>query len=61
MQSHFSWLVVVPLGRKDRGQMVVHMKHRRGGVDGIYQCEVPDSMNVNQNIYIGVYNTNTGE
>ena len=44
-----------------RGQMVVHMHRRRGGVTGIYHCEIPDAMNVIQTIYIGVYTANTGE
>ena len=38
-----------------RGQMVVQLHHRRGGVDGIYRCEIPDSMDVIQTLYIGVY------
>ena len=46
---------------RTRGQMVVRMKHRRGGVDGIYRCEIPDAMNVTQTIYIGVYSATTGE
>ena len=46
---------------RDRGQLGVHLKRRRGGVDGIYHCEIPDSMNVNQTIYIGVYSEGTGE
>ena len=46
---------------RDRGQMVVHMNRRRGGVDGIYHCEIPDSTNVTQTIYIGVYTASTGE
>ena len=46
---------------RTRGQMVVRMHRRRGGVNGIYHCEIPDSMNVNQSINIGVYNTSTGE
>ena len=46
---------------RTRGQMVVSLNHRRGGVEGIYCCKIPDSMNVLQTIYIGVYNTNTGE
>ena len=46
---------------RDRGQMVVHMNRRRGGVEGIYRCEIPDAMNVNQTIYIGVYSPSTGE
>ena len=44
-----------------RGHMVVRLNHRRGGVEGIYRCDIPDSMNVNQTIYIGVYSANTGE
>ena len=44
-----------------RGQMVVRMHRRRGGVEGIYRCEIPDAMNFTQTIYIGVYSINTGE
>ena len=44
-----------------RGEMVVHLNRRGGGEEGIYYCEIPDSVNVNQTIYIGVYNTNSGE
>ena len=40
---------------RTRGQMIVHMHRRRGGVDGIYRCEIPDAMNVTQTTYIGVY------
>ena len=40
---------------RTRSQMVVRLNRRRGGEDGIYHCEIPDSMDVNQNIYIGVY------
>ena len=46
---------------RDRGEMVVRLNRRRGGVDGIYHCEIPDSMNVIQTIYIGVYNASIGE
>ena len=46
---------------KDRGHMVVRMHRRRGGVEGIYSCDIPDSMNVTQTIYIGVYKASTGE
>ena len=46
---------------RDRAQMVVQLHRRRGGEDGIYRCEIPDSVNVTQNIYIGVYITGTGE
>ena len=44
-----------------RGQVVVRMNRRRGGVEGIYCCEIPDAMNVTQIIYIGVYSASTGE
>ena len=45
----------------DRGQMVVLLHRRRGGVEGIYRCEIPDAMNVTRTIYIGVYSASTGE
>ena len=44
-----------------RGQMVVGLHRRRGGVDGIYSCAIPDAMDVTQTIYIGVYSAGTGE
>ena len=37
------------------------MQRRRGGVNGIYHCEILDAMNVTQTIYIGVYTAETGE
>ena len=43
------------------GRMVKHLHRRKGGVDGIYRCLIPDKTGVNQNIYIGVYSANTGE
>ena len=46
---------------RERGLMVVRMHRRSGGEEGIYRCEIPDSMNVTQTIYIGVYNASTGE
>ena len=48
---------------RNRGQMVVRLNRKRGGEDGIYHCVIPDSMNVPQTIYIGVYtvNSSTGE
>ena len=46
---------------RTRGQMVVRMNRRRGGVEGIYRCVIPDAMNVTQTIYIGVYSASTGE
>ena len=41
--------------------MVVRLHRRRDGEEGIYRCEIPDSMNVTQTIYIGVYSASTGE
>ena len=46
---------------REREQMVVNLNRRRGGEVGIYHCEIPDSMNVIQTIYIGVYSASTGE
>ena len=46
---------------RTRGQMVVLMHRRRGGVEGIYHCVIPDAMNFNQTIFIGVYSASTGE
>ena len=46
---------------RTRGQMVVLLHRRRGGVIGIYHCEIPNKMNVTQNLYVGVYTDNTGE
>ena len=44
-----------------RGQKLVCMSRRRGGVEGIYSCEIPDSMNVNRTLYIGVYTASRGK
>ena len=46
---------------RDRGQMVVRLNRKRGGVEGIYRCRIPDSMNDIQSIYIGVYSASTGK
>ena len=48
---------------RTRDEMVVLLNRRGSGEDGIYRCEIPDSMNVTQTVYIGVYsaNTTTGE
>ena len=46
---------------RNRGPSVVRLHRRRGGVPGIYRCEIPDTSGVNQNIYIGVYTASTGE
>ena len=45
---------------RTRGQMVVGLNRRRDGMEGIYRCEIPDSMDVTQTIYIGVYTGGTG-
>ena len=44
-----------------RGQMVVGLNRRRGGVEGIYHCEIPNSVNIIQTLYIGVYTAGTGK
>ena len=46
---------------RGRGQMVVHMNRRRGGVEGIYRCEIPDTFGFIQTLYIGVYSASTGK
>ena len=49
---------------RNRGQSVVRLHRRRGGVNGIYRCEIPVSVTpsvVNQTIYIGVYTPSTGK
>ena len=46
---------------RSRGEMVVRLHRKRGGEDGIYRCEISDSMDVIQTIYIGVYSAGTGE
>ena len=46
---------------RTRGQMVVRMNRKRGGVEGIYRCEIPDAINFTQTLYIGVYSLSTGE
>ena len=46
---------------RTRGPMVVRMNRKRGVVEGIYHCEIPDTMNATQTIYIGVYSASTGE
>ena len=46
---------------RTRGQMVVSMNHRRGGVEGIYRCVIPDTFGFVQTLYIGVYSASNGE
>ena len=44
---------------RTRGHMVVHLHRRRGGVEGIYRCEIPDAVNIIQTIYIRLYSADT--
>ena len=46
--------------RRVRGQMVIGLYRRIGGVDGIYRCVIPDGAGVDQIITIGVYTADTG-
>ena len=46
---------------RTREKMVVALQRSRGGEEGIYRCEIPDAMNINQTIYIGVYTAGTGK
>jgi len=45
---------------RTRGQMMVLMHHRRGGVNGIYHCDIPDQTENPRRLYVGVYTANTG-
>ena len=42
---------------RTRGHMAVLLHRRRGGVEGVYSCEIADALNVAKTIYIGVYTT----
>ena len=46
---------------RTRGPRVVRLHRRRGGEEGIYYCGIPDTPNVTQTIYIGVYNASNGK
>ena len=46
---------------RTRGNMTVLLNRRGGGEEGMYRCEIPDSTNVIQTIYIGVYTACAGE
>ena len=45
---------------RTRGQMMVLMHRRRGGVTGIYRCDIPDQTEDPHRLYVGVYTDNTG-
>ena len=44
---------------RTRDKMMVNLNRKKGGEDGIYHCEISDSVNATQTIYIGVYTTNS--
>ena len=46
---------------RNRGLSVVYLYRRRGGTDGIYHCKIPDTSNIAQTIYIGVYSKSNGK
>ena len=46
---------------RTRDQSMVLLHRWRGGVNGIYHCEILDAVNVTQTIYIGLYSASTGE
>ena len=46
---------------RTRDDMVVLLHKRRGEVDGVYYCVVPDKEGIEQTTYIGVYTAGTGE
>ena len=45
---------------RTRGQMMVLMHRRRGGVTGMYRCDMPDQNENPHRLYVGVYTANTG-
>ena len=46
---------------RTRGQSTVLLHRRRGGANGVYHCEIPNTTGFIQTIYIGVYTADTGE
>ena len=44
---------------RTRGRMIVSLHRRRGGVNGIYRCVIPDAMNIIQTISIRLYSADT--
>ena len=46
---------------RTRGHMKVLLQRRRGGAEGIYNCQIPDTLGFPQTKYIGVYSARTGE
>ena len=46
---------------RTRGEMVVLLHKRRGGVDGVFYCVLPDKEGNEQTTYIGVYTGSAGK
>ena len=46
---------------RTRGASVVRMHRARGGAEGLYRCEIPNTPNITQSIYIGVYSKGNGK
>ena len=46
---------------RNRDQSVVRLNRRRGGVNGIYRCEIPDQSGNTQSLHVGVYTRNAGK
>ena len=44
---------------RTRGHMIISLHHKKGGVNGIYRCEIPDTMNIIQTMYIRLYSADT--
>ena len=45
---------------RNRGPSIVRLNRRRGGETGVYGCLVPDTLNTDHPLYIGLYTANTG-
>ena len=45
---------------RTRGPSIVRLNRRRGGETGIYGCLIPDILNIDQPLYIGLYTASTG-
>ena len=46
---------------RTRWQSVVRLHRRRGGAEGLYCCKIPNTLNITQSIYIGVYSKSNGK
>ena len=46
---------------RTRNLSVVRLNRKRGGMEGTYRCEIPDSLNATQTLYIGVYTSCSGK